>query len=247
MTEVKRAEAVAALIVGQGSHQESFLGVSHLGSKRISGRIGSGLQVSIPTETMNEGETHLDALGRMLRVEELWVEGVSDRHLSAGVHLNSTRLITPQSDAILHTYVYRASRDTHVRILEEEIAEVGWVDMDTVLGAPEDSWWVRPSVFESIADFLGWDFDAHNYSPFDWTDQALYHPIHDGIYGLLDAGLSERQALSQLGLLGSDQPRPWEFVRLLARHQHPSGGEQLAGAFPASPQLHQTHSVLQAY
>lgn len=211
--EQKYPEAVGAFIVARDK-PDLFLGVGHNASKRVSGRIGNSLQVSLLTETLEGDEDHRSALDRLLKIEELYVEGVSDQPELPLIRLCTSMISTDSTNARLDTYLFTTETNAKIEIIDGEISEVGWVNISTVLSAPEKAWWIRPTLYETIMAYKG-RLDVN--SP--WRD--LRHPARSDIYYLLEAGLSENLALYQLGLLGRNQSRPWDFVRSLSKPQNP--------------------------
>lgn len=234
MTEINRAEAVGAFIIARHYPEDLFLGVSHVGSKRISGRLGQELQLSIFTETKNKGETDQQALERMLKVEEAFIGGISDKPTIAGVRLSTSILRTDTTEALLHTYLLETDLDAGTKIMDGEIAEIGWVPLDTVLNAPSGAWWIRASVHETIQDYRRWQNNPKHFAP-GFYDNLRHYP-HPEIYALLEEGFSEREVLYRLGLSSLGGLRPWDFCRLPQKSQPALVPDKSLELFPASLQ-----------
>lgn len=203
------AEAVGALVIARGN-PHVFLGVTHTCYSEISEKLPS--QVSFPTETKHPGEPDENALGRMLREEELFVEGVSDTARLADVHLATSTLVTRLGVARLRIYGFRIDLGARMRILDGEIAQAGWVFRQTASSAPEGSWWVRWPVADALDDIEAWSSNPTDYNPRNHLEHK--HRVPTGVFELLDGGSNEREVLAQLGLHSPKEPLPWSFARL---------------------------------
>lgn len=206
------AEAVGALIVAS-NNPDLFLGVTHTSYKVISEKLPS--QLSILTETKKDGETDEQALSRMLRVEELIVGGVSDRNSIGGIHLATSILETSQGNARLETYFFQTSTDAEIQIIDGEIDRVGWVLKQTVADAPQGVWWIRWPVAAALEDSKAWLNNPESYHPRYSIKHKFRVPWQ--VFELMDQGISEREALSRLGLHAPDQPLPYFFDRLISK------------------------------
>ncbi len=188
-------EAVGALIVCQDV-PGLFLGVKHARAKEISQKLAS--QISMPTETNKPGEKDEEAIARLWQ-EEVEIEGL----YNPGIHLNTCTLATPRARAVLRNHLFYAPLETKITIIDGEIGEAGWVEFLDVLSTPKGSWRFRSSLYESIDCYQRWLNNPVKYVPGTYTES--HHRIPVEVFRLIEMGLSEEEALSQLGL--SYQPQ----------------------------------------
>ena len=206
------AVAVGTLIIVRDYPQGAFVGARHNLAKEISEKLST--QVSLFTETKNPGESDEDALGRLFKVEEAFISGISDRERLLGVKLSDSILVTRKGNASLATYLFEVDGEPTAKILDDEIAEIGLVSFRTVLDAPNGSWWLRWNVYEAIRDVMAWSKSPNNYISREHIQ--FRDRVPSGVYKLIDQGVSEIEALSRLGLHQPNEPLPWSFARLLS-------------------------------
>lgn len=205
------AEAVGALIVARDNPSNVFLGARHAKAKEISEKLA--FQVSMFTETKFPGESDLDALRRLLFIEEVSISGFTEGDLLEGVKLSDVLLSTKAGNATLSTYLFQIDPDAYIQIIDHELEEVGWVDQELVLRSPRGSWWLRASLYEDLIDYRDWMCNPEIYTPRQHLNPRDRIPSE--VFNLINQGISEEEALSQLGLHSSGQSRPWAFARLL--------------------------------
>lgn len=206
------AVGVGALVIVRDYPQGAFVGARHNYAKEISEKLST--QTSFFTETKKPGESDVDALERLFKVEEAFISGISDRAYLEGIKLSDSILVTRKGNASLATYIFEVDGEPTVRILDGEIAEIGLVPFRTVLDAPNGSWWLRWNVYEAIEDVMAWLVNPNHYIPRKHTQ--FRDRVPSGVFELMDRGVSEREALSRLGLHHPNEPLPWAFARLIS-------------------------------
>lgn len=206
------AVGVGALVVVRGYPQGAFVAARHNYAKEISEKLST--QISFFTETKNPGESDEETLGRLFKVEEAYISGISDRECLPDVKLSDSILVTGKGNASLATYMFEVDGEPTVRILDGEIAEIGLVPFRTVLDAPNGSWWLRWNVYEAIKDVMAWSKSPDNYISREHIQ--FRDRVPSGVYELIDQGVSEIEALYRVGLHQPNEPLPWSFARLIS-------------------------------
>lgn len=201
----EKVAGVGALVVCPDWLDRGFLTVKELRTKRSTNKL-AGMR-SIPMETVEEGETHNQALQRMLCEEitpSIYLGSNLDNillcrsQLSPGIFLYSYLLEVPWPIS------FRLGTDTL------DVTDPMWIPRTSVLYPdPVNSFAFRPGVYETLTSFSRRLDNPQKFEAATFVN--LKNLVPTEAFDLMDQGFSQTEALSRLGLV--QQPYP-EFQSL---------------------------------
>lgn len=196
MSEIEeRTTGVGALIVVADTHRPDFLTIEETRTKRSSGKL-KGMR-SLPMETVEDGETHQQALARLLQ-EEVRLNTVCLAGELIRLKLGRYEL-TP--GVVLHAYVIEAPRDSGISVGSGvDVQRPEWTSIEEVLATSRGSLRFRPGVKEIITTYLDYLQDKESFQQVIYSSDELANTVPNDVYDLIDQGTNETEALSQLGL-----------------------------------------------
>lgn len=191
----EKVTGVGALIVCPGWMDRGFLTIKELNSKRSTNKL-AGMR-SLPMETVEAGETHNLALKRMFFEETIpnpWLGGLLDTTLLCKAQLSP--------GVVLYSYLVEAPWQTTFSLGSDtqDVTDPHWMPRSRVLFPENNNHFAfRPGVFETIMSYNHRLRDPQNFEPQTFIN--LKNAVPDRVFDLMDQGVSQTEALSQLGLL----------------------------------------------
>lgn len=191
---IENKSGVGAFIVAP-ERPDSFLAITELTSKRSSNKLCG--MYSPPFETVEDGETHQDALRRVFTEELRIIRG----EVPIPKDLESAKLCVVQlsPNVWLHTYLLQASEGTIFRLgdMKHEVGMSFSAKIKDVIESGNDptSLIYRPASIEIAYSYLKYLRDPQNFQPLIY--QKTFHSVPAEIFDRLERQANQNEALSR--------------------------------------------------
>lgn len=187
---IEQVAGVGALTI----YENCFLGVQEGRPKRKTAKL-SGMW-SLPMETVEDGETHSDALIR------LWQEEITPGAEAGKIELKNELCIVQLTPGVwLHSYIFESTSCFPAALGSSrgEILGARWISISEVLNDPIGSLRFRPGVYETVLSYSQYRSKKDDWSALIFPQTRVQVPSQ--VYDLIESGVSQNEALLHLGLV----------------------------------------------
>ena len=194
-TAERHITGVGALIVSPETQPKKFLTIRERYTSKITNKL-SGMDL-LPMETGEVGEQAEDTLGRLF-TEEVRISPVIRR-------LESCLCVCELAPGVfMHAYLYEALPNAEPQIGSRvgEVENIGWTPFVDVLNLPQTSLRFRPGVYETVLSYYDYLENPDRFYSRIFPYNSLRHKVPPQAFKLIERGVSQEEALSQLGLVG---------------------------------------------
>lgn len=181
--------------------------IRELTAKKLTGKLAG--MWGLGYETVEQGEDHRATIHRFFQEEITVVKGrvFIPEDLEAA-KLCVVRISLPEMSAWLHVYACPVSADSILSAgnFEQEVKNPLWIDAKKILEVEKGAQRIlfRAGTYEILKSHLVRLSDPDNFNPLIYEDPINLPPRE--VYRLMEGGLSQIEALCQLGI----DPRPLE-------------------------------------
>lgn len=167
---VEQLSGVGALIVESGNQDRSFLVIQELRSNQRTNKLAGML--SLPMETMEEGENYVQSLRRLFK-EEVVVDSYSEEK---GIELCICELLP---GVVLHAFLFETTKEGLIQVgsFVDEVSNVDWIKLEEAMNTPENSLRFRPGVYEVVKSYFDLQNDPVKFRPPVFRAHELKHHI----------------------------------------------------------------------
>ncbi len=198
-SRVELISGVGAVIYRQNNPHQVLM-TTEKNSKEESGKLQG--QLGFPYETVEPGESHAQAMDRLLQEEVAVTAGrIAIPHPLESAKLSIVRVSKPEVGAWLHAYQISATQDSQFRrgSFDHEVGEPVWVDVRRILATQG----TQRVLFKGGTSEIARAHLAHLENPHQLRSLIVEKPTelpNWEIYELMKKGFTQIEALSQLGI-----------------------------------------------
>lgn len=172
---VERLSGVGALIVESGNQIRSFLVIQELRSNQRTNKLAGML--SLPMETMEEGENYVQSLRRLFK-EEVVIGSCNEEE---GRELCICELLP---GVVLHAFLFESTKEDLIQpgSFIDEVSNVDWIRLEEVMNTSENSLRFRPGVYEVVKSYFDLQNDPAKFKPPVFRAHELKHHIPSELF-----------------------------------------------------------------